>query len=459
MAELGQTLDPAELVPGSPDAISQDLRALVDTIERVANVGDELGSVDVLEWVGDAASAFFEVFGAEPPRWLRAVEELGLGGEALAGYADVLIWAQGQAQQAIEIYTQAMAASRAAAAQYAEQVQTAAQAGIVGPFFDPAADLFRQAQTVLTNARERLAEAGGAVAQAFGFAPDGEGGYTRDVGQERTFGVDRHGRRGWQRSRAGRSLQREFGDQRGLGDKLNQLIGGTLKQLGIEIPSGEWKAGAEAKVWGDEVSGEFDDGFFSGKGVLSGDLLGAAANVGATWGQDGVTVGASAEAYLAKLAAAGELNFGEHAGVSGEGEAFVGARAEMEQNLGWTGLEHSAEAFAGARVEGSVGAEVAGIGAGLNGEAWAGAGIETSAQVGMGDDGKFHLGGSFGIGLGVGGKVGFEVSVDPGAVVDTAAEIAGNIGEGISDAAEAVDDAVDRGVENLGNAARELLSW
>jgi hypothetical protein len=41
MPELGQTLDPAELVPGRPDAISRDLRALVDTIERVAKVGDE----------------------------------------------------------------------------------------------------------------------------------------------------------------------------------------------------------------------------------------------------------------------------------------------------------------------------------------------------------------------------------------------------------------------------------
>jgi hypothetical protein len=278
--------------------------------------------------------------------------------------------------------------------------------------------------------------------RAFGFAPDGAGGYTRNVGPERTFGVDSHGRQGWQRGRAGRSFQREFGDQvGGPGDMLNQVIGGTLKALGIEIPSGEWKAGAEAKVWGDEIAGTFDDGFLAGKGSLSADVLGAAAEAHAKWGQDGLSAGASAEAYLAKAAAAGELNFGDHASVSGEGEAFVGARAELEQSLSWTGAEHSAEAFAGARVEGSVGAEVAGIGAGLNGEAWAGAGIETSAQVGMGDDGKFHLGGSFGLGLGVGGKIGFEMSVDPGAVVDTAAEVAGNIGEGIS------------------NAARDLLSW
>ena len=451
MPELGQTLDPTELIPGQPEAISQDLRALVETIRQVAQVGDELGSVDVLDWTGDAAAAFRNAFSSEPPQWLQAVEDLGLGGEALANYGDVLTWAQGQAQKAIEIYTEAVAASRAAAAQFVEQ----AQSGVVGRFFDPAVDMLHNAQTVLSNAREQLAAAGGSVAQAFGFEPDGEGGYTRGVGQDRTFGVDNHGREGWQRGRAGRSYQREFGDQAPLGDKLNQLIGGTLKALGVEIPSGDWKVGAEAKVWGDETSGEFDDGFFSGKGSLSADVLGAGAQAHAKWGQDGLSAGASAEAYLAKAAAAGMLNFGDHASISGEGEAFVGANAEIGNSVSWTGMEHNAEAFAGARVEGSVGAEVAGIGAGVNGEAWAGAGIETSAQVGMGDDGKFHVGGSFGIGLGLGGKVGFEMSVDPGAVVDTVSEVAGDIGEGVSNAANAVD----RGIDNLGNAARDFLGF
>ncbi|MET0236675.1 MAG: putative T7SS-secreted protein [Kibdelosporangium sp.] len=449
MAELGQTLDPRQLVPGDPAAIAADLRALVGTIEQVAKVGSDLGSVDVVDWTGQAAAAFRGVFGEEPPKWLRAVEDLGFGGEALAGYGDVLTWAQGQAQQAIEIHTQAMAASRAAASQALAQ----AQSGVVGPFFDPAADMFHNAQTMLSNAREQLAAAGGNVAQAFGLQPDGEGNYTRST-QDRLFGVE-NGKPGWRRTRAGRSYQREHGsmDQTGLNGRFNEIIGGALKALGIEIPEGEWKAGAEAKVWGGEISGEFDDGYFKGNGSLSADALGAAAEAHAKWGQDGLTAGASAEAYLAKAAAEGKLAFGDDFSLNGKGEAFVGASAETENKIGWTGVETSAEAFAGAKVEGSVGAEVAGVGAGVHGEAWAGIGAQASAQVGMGNDGNFHLGGSLGLGFGVGGKVGFDFSVNPGEVVDTVGDVANDIGDGINSAANAVD----RGVSDAANAVGDFL--
>jgi hypothetical protein len=451
-AELGQTLDPRALIPGNPDAIAQDLRALVGNIQQVAQVGGDLGSVDVIEWTGAAASAFTSAFGEEPPKWMQAVEDLGTGGQALADFGDTLTWAQGQAQQAIEMYTQAMAASRAAAA----QALTTAQQGIVGPFVDPAVDMLHNAQTVLNNARERLATAGGSIAQMFGMQPDGEGKYTY-AGPERMFGLDNQNRQGWQQSRAGRGYQREFGSQPqgGLNDMFGGLVGGVLKQLGIDIPEGKWDAKAEAKVWGGEIDGKFDSGFFSGKGSLSADVLGAGAEAHATWGPDGLTAGASAEAYLAKAAAEGELGFGEHASVSGKGEVFVGAKVETENSIGWSGVEVGGEAFAGAKAEGNVGAEVGGIGAGVHGEAWAGAGAQASAQVGMGDDGKFHVGGSVGLGLGVGAKLGFDVSVDPGAVIDTAADVAGGIGDGISSAA----DTVDKGISSAAGAAKDFFGF
>jgi hypothetical protein len=450
-AELGQTLDPRELIPGSPDAIAQDLRALVGTLQRVAQVGGDLGSVGVVEWTGAAASAFTSAFGQEPPKWMQAVQDLGTGGQVLADFGDTLTWAQGQAQQAIEMYTQGMAASRAAAA----QALTTAQQGIVGPMTDPAVDMLHNAQTVLNNARERLAAAGGSIAQMFGMQPDGEGKYTQAIGQERGFGLENQNRQGWQQSRAGRGYQREFGSQQQgqLGDMLGGLISGTLKQLGIDIPEGEWNAKAEAKVWGGETSGEFDSGFFSGKGSLSADAVGAGAEAHAKWGPDGITAGASAEAYLFKAAAEGELGFGDHASVNGKGEVFLGAKAEAESNIGWSGVDVGAEAFAGVRAEADVGAEVAGIGAGVHGEAWAGAGAQASAQFGMGDDGKFHVGGSVGLGLGVGAKLGADVSVGPRAVGDTVADGGGGIGDGISRAA----DTGDQGHSNAAGAAPGFL--
>lgn len=449
MTELGQTTDPKELVPGEPELISNDLRALVGNVKQVAGIGSDLGSVDVIEWTGEAASAFRGAFGEEPPKWLQAVEDLGSGGNELANFGDALTWAQGEAQRAIEAYAQAMTASRVAAADY----NLLAQAGqMLAPFVDPGQGLAADAQTILASAREQLETAGGAVALAFGFEPDGEGGFKK--GGERNFGADANtkkwdpDKKAWvnednaRRGQRSRNYEREFGTQpEGVfGDMLNNLIGDTLKDLGIEIPEWEGKAEAGVEFWKGELSGEFESGPFSGKGELSAAVLGAGAEAHAGVSQLGLTAGASAEAYLAKAAASGEVNLGEHASVSGEGEVFVGGKAEAGGTLGWTGGEVNAEAFVGARAEGSLGAEVAGVGAGVNGEAWAGVGAEASGQFGMGDDGKFHIGGSVGVALGVGGKVGFDVAIDPGEVVDTVSDVAGDIGDGIGNAAGAVGD-------------------
>ncbi|ALG12526.1 putative T7SS-secreted protein [Kibdelosporangium phytohabitans] len=451
-AELGQTLDPRALIPGMPEAISSDLQALVDTVKQVGSVGQDLGSVDVVEWTGQAANSFLEMFGQEPPKWMQAVEDMGLGGQALADFGDTLTWAQGEAQRAIEMYTEAMAASRAAAA----DALNAAQNGVVTPFTDPAAAAFHNAQTVLQNAREQLASAGGSIAEMFGMQDNGEGKYTKQVGNERGFGVDGHNpnKPGWHKGPGGKSYNREFGSQNqgGLGDVFGGLMSGALKQLGIDIPEGEWKAAAEAKVWGAEAEGKFDNGTFNGSGKAGIDVLGAGAEAHAKWGPDGLTAGASAEAYLAKASAEGTVGWGDHASVSGKAEGFVGANAEAEANIGWGGADVSAGAFAGAKAEGDIGAEVGGVGAGVHGEAWAGAGAEASAQLGMGNDGKFHIGASVGLGLGVGAKLGFDVSVDPGKVVDTVSDVAGAVGDGISSAGKAIDD-------GIGNAAKGVKNF
>ncbi|GAB3563954.1 hypothetical protein GCM10027445_06990 [Amycolatopsis endophytica] len=180
-AGLGQSTNPKDLIPGEPESIANDLRELVSGIDQIGVTGDGLGALTPAQWSGAAAEAFRAAFGAEPPRWLETANLLGRGGQSLADFGDALTWAQSEAQRAIEMYTEAQAASRTAAAQYDEQSALAQAAGrILAPFQDPGASLAREAQSVLDYARSHVAEIGGLVAAAFDMEPDGEGGFTKD---------------------------------------------------------------------------------------------------------------------------------------------------------------------------------------------------------------------------------------------------------------------------------------
>jgi hypothetical protein len=44
-------------------------------------------------------------------------------------------------------------------------------------------------------------------------------------------------------------------------------------------------------------------------------------------------------------------------------------------------------------------------------------------------DGKFTIGGEVGIGLGLGAKVGFDVTIDPGKLVNSADDVADAVGD------------------------------
>ncbi|WAL64245.1 hypothetical protein ORV05_25150 [Amycolatopsis cynarae] len=468
-AELGQTTDPRDLIPGEPELIAGDLRELVANIDRIGAAGDGLTGVDPGQWTGEGANAFREAFGQEPPKWFDTVDLLGRGGQSLADYGDVLTWAQAEAQRAIEMYTQAQAASRVAAQQYDAQATQASAAGqFLAPFQDPGTGLAQEAQSVLANARDKLAAVGGEVAQAFGMKSDGEGGYKKDIGDGYEFGADRRRKSkwdpekgewtdpgGWQKGKGGKSYQAQWGDEQSDG-MLHDKIGETLKALGFDIGEKTYAASAGVSLLDGGVEGEFKDGSWSGTGKLEGSVLGADAKASATVSALGVSGSASAEAYLAKGSAEGEVKWGQHAGVSGSAEGLIGAKASAEGNVGWTGIQGGAEAFAGAKVEGEASAEVAGVSAGVHGEAWAGVGAEASGQFGMGDDGKFHVGASVGLGLGVGGKIGFDFAVDPGEVVDTVKDVANDVGEFASDVGHGVAEAADAVGDGLGNAAKAV---
>ncbi|HVW42246.1 MAG TPA: hypothetical protein VHC18_12930 [Amycolatopsis sp.] len=464
--ELGQTTNPKDLIPGEPEQITSDLRDLVGNIDKIGTTGDGLKGVDVGGWIGQGANAFLDAFTPEPPRWLNTVELIGQGGQSLADFGDTLTWAQSEAQRAIEMYTQAQAASRTAAEQYNAQATQASAAGQpMTPFQDPGAGLAQEAQTVLSNARDKLATVGGSVAEAFGMKPDGEGGYSKDVGKGYEFGADSRKKTkwdpekgewvdpgGWQSNGRSKSYSGKWGDEQSDG-MMHDKIGDTLKALGFDIGEKTYEASAGVSLLDGKLEGDFKSGDWSGSGKLEGSVLGADAGASATVSAMGVSGQANAEAYLAKGSAEGEVKWGDHAGVSGSGEAMIGAEASAEGSVGWTGAQGSAEAFAGARAEGEASAEVAGVSAGVHGEAWAGVGAEASGQFGMGDDGKFHIGASAGVALGVGGKLGFDIAVDPGEVVDTVKDVADDVGDFASDVGHGVANAADAVGDGISNAA------
>ncbi|QFU91832.1 putative T7SS-secreted protein [Amycolatopsis sp. YIM 10] len=469
--ELGQTTNPRDLIPGEPEAITNDLRQLVGNIDLVGGVGDGLQGIDPREWTGEGANAFRDAFGAAVPRWFQAVDFLGQGGEKLADYGDTLTWAQGEAQRAIELFTEAQAVSRAALEQFNGLARQAVEAGqSIGLFQDPGEGLAQEARAILAAAREAVASTGGAVADAFGgdgaslletagnftalafgMESNGEGGYSTDLPGGGTFGGDnRQTERvfnpetgkyeevdpgGWQQNGLGSSYANQYGSDASLLD-----LQGLAEAAGIDVSEVGWEGEVSAALREGSVGGEFDNGTVSGSGELSGSVLSASAGASGTASWLGASGSAHAEAYLAQAHAEGELNFGEHASVSGSGDVMVGAEASAEGNVSWTGAEGSVEAFAGAKAEGEVSAEAGGLGAGATGEVWAGVGAEASGQFGMGEDGNFHIGASVGAALGVGGSVGFDVEVDPGEVVDTVSDVSDDVADVAADAVDNMSD-------------------
>ncbi|MGW4484225.1 putative T7SS-secreted protein [Amycolatopsis sp. NPDC004368] len=473
-AELGETTDPKELVPGEPRFISGDLKDVVRNIQRMAAISDGLSGVDAKQWTGEASDRFRETFGREPKKWFDTIGVLGTGANALADYGDALTRSQSEAQRAIELYTQGQAATRAASAQWIAQAHQALTGDRPIPgFVDPGQGATQEAERILRAARAALEEIGGDTAKKLGFKKESDGTYKRDLGKTHEFGAaerdkvkttqwDREKKKwvtveedpgGWQNHKGGKNYSREFGSQSD--GMLTDKLGGLLEKFGIDTSESTVAASAGVDLIDGSLAGKFGDGTFGGSGKIEGAALGAGAEAHAGAGPMGLSAGASAEAYLAKGSAQGEVHYGDHVSVKGDASAEVGAKASAQGSIGLSGVQGSVEGFAGGRVEGNVSAEVAGVTAGAHGEAWAGIGAEASGQFGMGDDGKFHIGASVGAALGIGGKVGFDVSIDPGEVVDTVQDVAGDVADVASDVASDVG----HGIANAAGAVGDFLGF
>lgn len=432
-AQLGQTKDPKALVPGNPEAVLDAASALVKNGERMEGVGQDLGRIQIPGWTGEASNAFWNKFSDEKPKWFKGSDALGTAAGALNGHADVLSWAQTQAREAIDLWEKGEAATRQAVEQHdtaVEQANAQAQAGQtppdVPPFSDPGDKLRQEAQELLNRARGQLDEAGIRTAESIGGQRGGADppSWLAKVADVADTATDEHG----------------------LGNTNVDLSEGFRgKQWGNRSEGGgrDWKVmlgevSDEAYLWDGSVSGETELAGATLAGEAGLKTLGAEGKAGLSVTGDGLTAEAKGGAYLAKATAAGTAQYGI-VGAGAKGQAYAGAEAGAHASVGTQGLKVGAEAFAGAKAEGSVHADVAGVGAGVKGEAWAGVGASADATVGM-DDGKFTIGGELGAGLGVGGKVGFEVTVDAGEVVDTVGDAADAVGDAASSAADAVGD-------------------
>jgi hypothetical protein len=102
VAELGETVDPAALLPGDPAGV----RSVQATMSRLGSAligaGDGLRRIDTGDWQGEAADSFRRVFEPVPPQWIGTGEAFLEATDALAEYADVLERSRDEAATAIQ---------------------------------------------------------------------------------------------------------------------------------------------------------------------------------------------------------------------------------------------------------------------------------------------------------------------------------------------------------------------
>lgn len=184
-AELGQTKNPLELVPGKAGSVADAMWALRDYGDALHEAGTGLKRIDTTEgWSGKAADQFRAVFDGEPTKWLTAGDCFHDAAQAMNSYASTLRWAQSEAEEAIRLWDEAEADTARAKAEHQRAVQheeqQAQQRSAAGthttprdiPFSDPGQNKRDAARHRLNEARSQLRSAGDAAAQKVGSVRD-----------------------------------------------------------------------------------------------------------------------------------------------------------------------------------------------------------------------------------------------------------------------------------------------
>lgn len=412
---LGQTTDPRDLIPGSPETIEESARTLTACGDSMDDNAQGLRRVDAAGWHGPAAGAFWDDFGQDPPRWGQGAEAMRAAAAALQGHAEMLRWGQEQAQVAIDRWQYGQTVTDHARTEHAAAV-TAAQAagagaGVARPlpaavFVDPGAAIRQEAEEILARARDQVDDSARRAATVLG----------EHAGQDGASWL----------SRLASVVDTALRDYDTGAGTLKFDKNGSFKDW--EITLGDLDD-ARLQVWGWDGEGSTQFGGLTLAGDAELNTLGVSGTGGLVVnGSDGLKGELSGEAYLLHGEAEGSVEWGMTE-VGAKGEVFVGAEAGVEASVGPDGVNVGAEAFAGARAEGEVYADVGGIGVGAKGEAWAGVGAEASATFGRNDDGTWTIGAEAGAALKAGGKLGFEITIDPPKIIDTVTDAASSVGD------------------------------
>ncbi len=167
MAELGQTSDPQQLIPGNTTEIRKSSVHLLRLGNAMLDIADGLKALNTEHWAGEAADAFRERFTPQPARWLTAGDAFHAAEAALEQYCETLSWAQEEAAQAVTLWEQGQQATHQAHAAHQRAVGEAAAAGQPAPPFDDPGEALRgQAQEMVARARSSVDDAGQRAADA-----------------------------------------------------------------------------------------------------------------------------------------------------------------------------------------------------------------------------------------------------------------------------------------------------
>ncbi|MFF3329103.1 putative T7SS-secreted protein [Streptomyces sp. NPDC002888] len=166
--QLGQSDQANELIHGNPGTIRASASHLKDFHTAFDKVGDGMRKLDSSHWKGEAADTFREKFAMHPTKWLHAADACDKAAKALEDFADTVKWAQGQAQDAIDLFKKGRKASDDAVTSYNKRVD-AYNAKVKAnedpgprpePFKDPGTADIKRAREILAEARRQRNDAG-----------------------------------------------------------------------------------------------------------------------------------------------------------------------------------------------------------------------------------------------------------------------------------------------------------
>ncbi|MFE2990680.1 putative T7SS-secreted protein [Streptomyces sp. NPDC059262] len=423
-ATLGSTDDPKDLIPGEVSKLGEIETAFNSWSDKFEKIGDGLRDLRIKGWVGQASEAFWPTLTKEKTNWYFASDAMSGAAKAVHSYSSMLSWAQGQAGTAIDKWKSGDHEAAETLLKGAQKQLKEESGKLTKKLHDLAGDT-KDSPDWLTAIRSGVDAKKWLEDHGVGKSAIAPESWKRE--NQRWFGTPENPRRRdkeWGKGEDGKWYFRDKAEPAGADDETTP----EKKKPEVSIKIAEWSG--KASVWSDGIDGDGKWGDAKYKYAAGAQALGVDGSAGLSVTDGRFKAGVSGTAYLAQASANGSVEYGV-AAVQGEAKAFVGADASANVSVGKDGVHAGAEAFAGAKATGSASADVAGVGVGATAEGWAGVGAEAHGDLGM-KDGKFTIGGDVGVGLGLGGKAGFDVTVDTGKLTGA-----------LSDGADAVGDAWD----------------